>query len=108
MGFAGETWATAVNRHFELTVRIQSDRSHTVVDTGPYAIVRHPGYAAALPLFVGMALAMGSLWALIPASLSWLVLVLRTYWEDAMLQADLSGYSDYVRKVPSRLIPGVW
>ena len=56
--------ATAVNRFFEPTVRIQSDRGHTVITTGPYAIVRHPGYASGLPMFVGMALVMGSLWAL--------------------------------------------
>jgi protein-S-isoprenylcysteine O-methyltransferase Ste14 len=108
LGFAGLTWATAVNRFFEPTVRIQSDRGHAVITTGPYAIVRHPGYAAALPVFVGMALAMGSLWALIPGLIAFLVLVLRAHWEDAMLQAELPGYKEYAQKVRYKLIPGVW
>jgi protein-S-isoprenylcysteine O-methyltransferase Ste14 len=108
LGFAGVTGATAVNRFFEPTVRIQSDRGHAVIATGPYAIVRHPGYATALPIFVGMALAMGSLWALIPALIASPVIVLRTLWEDAMLQAELPGYKEYAQKVRYKLIPGVW
>src|SRR5579872_5201328 len=56
----------SVNKFFEPTVRIQADRGQTVIDTGPYAIVRHPGYFSGFPIFVGMALALGSLWALIP------------------------------------------
>jgi protein-S-isoprenylcysteine O-methyltransferase Ste14 len=59
-------------------------------------------------MFAGMALAMGSLWALIPGALAWLVLLLRTHWEDAMLQAELSGYRDYAQNVRYKLIPGVW
>ena len=53
-------WAQAVNRFFEPGVRIQADRGHEVIDTGPYALVRHPGYVAASLLFVGIALALGS------------------------------------------------
>src|SRR6185436_796517 len=66
VGFLGMTWAQSVNRHFEATVRIQTDRGHKVIDTGPYAIIRHPGYAMTIPLVVGMALSLGSLYALIP------------------------------------------
>jgi protein-S-isoprenylcysteine O-methyltransferase Ste14 len=108
IGFGGLAWATAANRFFEPTVRIQSDRGHVVITSGPYAIVRHPGYAAALPLFVGMALAMGSLWALIPGLITFLVLVVRARWEDAMLQNELAGYKEYAQKVRYKLIPGVW
>ena len=68
-GLAGMTWAESVNKFFEPTVRIQTDRGHKVIDTGPYALVRHPGYVAACLLFMGMPLALGSLWALIPAIL---------------------------------------
>ena len=107
-GFAGLIWATAVNRFFEPTVRIQTDRGHTVVTNGPYAIVRHPGYAFALPMFVGIALAMGSLWALIPAVLTWLVLAVRTQLEDSTLRAELPGYAEYAQQVRYKLIPGVW
>ena len=61
-GLAGTTWAESVNRFFEPTVRIQTDRGHTVVDTGPYALVRHPGYVGASLLVLGMPLSLGSYW----------------------------------------------
>ena len=54
-GLAGLTWAESVNKFFEPTVRIQTDRGHRVIDTGPYAIVRHPGYVAAFLFFTGHA-----------------------------------------------------
>ncbi len=75
VGLAGMTWAESVNRFFEPTVRIQTDRGHRVIDTGPYALVRHPGYVAACLLCLGMPLSLGSFWALIPAVLSCLLLV---------------------------------
>jgi protein-S-isoprenylcysteine O-methyltransferase Ste14 len=71
------TWAQAVNKFFEPTVRIQADRGQRVIDTGPYAVVPHPGYVSWFPLSAGIALSLGSLWALIPAGLSCLVLILR-------------------------------
>jgi protein-S-isoprenylcysteine O-methyltransferase Ste14 len=106
MGVA--TWVGAVNKFAEPGVRIQTERGHKVIDTGPYAIVRHPGYVAAMPLFVGIALCLGSLWALIPAGLASALLVLRTQWEDQTLQAELPGYKEYTQRVRFRLIPGVW
>src|SRR5215475_8188349 len=69
------TWAEAVNKFFEVTVRIQTDRGQKVIDTGPYALVRHPGYVAAVLLSVGSALCLGSVWALIPAGLASALLV---------------------------------
>jgi protein-S-isoprenylcysteine O-methyltransferase Ste14 len=101
-------WAQAVNKFFEPGVRIQADRGHRVIDTGPYAIVRHPGYVGACLLLAGTALSLGSLWALIPAGLCAAVLILRTKWEDQTLQAELTGYRDYVQRVPFRWIPGLW
>jgi hypothetical protein len=59
-GFMGATWAQSVNRHFEATVRIQTDRDHKVIDTGPYAYIRHPGYAFGLLMAAGCALSLGS------------------------------------------------
>ena len=82
------TWAESVNRFFEPTVRIQSDRGHEVVDTGPYALIRHPGYASAGPLFIGLPLCLGSFWAAIPALLSCLLLAVRTVLEDRMLKRN--------------------
>ena len=107
-GVAATVWAEAVNRFFEPTVRIQTDRGHEVIDTGPYALVRHPGYVAAVSLFAGTALALGSWWALIPAGLASLVLVVRTRWEDQTLRSELPGYEEYARRVRYRLLPGVW
>jgi protein-S-isoprenylcysteine O-methyltransferase Ste14 len=102
------TWAEAVNKFFEVTVRIQTDRGHKVIDTGPYAIVRHPGYVGSILFFVGQALCLGSVWALVPSGLASAILILRTKWEDQTLQAGLPGYKDYTQRVRFKLLPGVW
>jgi protein-S-isoprenylcysteine O-methyltransferase Ste14 len=102
------TWAQAVNPFFEPGVRIQSERHQKVIDTGPYRLVRHPGYVGALLLFFGMALSLGSFWALIPAALASAILVLRTSLEDWLLRAELTGYAAYSSRVQWRLIPGIW
>jgi protein-S-isoprenylcysteine O-methyltransferase Ste14 len=107
-GWIGVAWAETVNPFFEPGVRIQTERGHHVIDTGPYAIVRHPGYVAASGMFAGFALSLGSWWALIPAGVGSLVLVLRTVWEDRTLHAELPGYATYATRVRFRLIPGVW
>jgi protein-S-isoprenylcysteine O-methyltransferase Ste14 len=107
-GMAGLTWAQAVNRFFEPSVRIQTDRGHHVIDTGPYAIIRHPGYALGFLFFLGIPLALGSLWGLIPAALMGAFLIVRTIVEDRTLQSELAGYKDYTQRVRYRLIPGVW
>ena len=108
LGFAGSIWAPAVNRHFEPGVRIQSDRGQTVIDFGPYAIVRHPGYAAAAILVIGMALSLGSWWALVPALIAIMGSVPRTLFEERVLDAGLPGYRAYKQRVKYRWIPGVW
>jgi protein-S-isoprenylcysteine O-methyltransferase Ste14 len=108
VGMALLTWAQAVNKFFEPTVRLQTDRGQKVIDAGPYRFVRHPGYLSWLPLSVGMALSLGSLWALVPIAVSSLVLLVRTRWEDQTLQEELPGYKEYAQRVRDRLIPGVW
>jgi protein-S-isoprenylcysteine O-methyltransferase Ste14 len=108
VGIAGAAWAQGVNRHFEPSVRIQHDRGHAVVDSGPYAIVRHPGYIAGVMILVGMALGLGSLWALIPAGLVIVSIAVRTALEERVLRAELPGYADYTRRVAYRWIPGIW
>jgi protein-S-isoprenylcysteine O-methyltransferase Ste14 len=105
-GFAG--WAFLENRFFSAVVRIQSERGHVVCDTGPYKIVRHPGYSGSvLPPFA-MALAMGSLWTLIPAAAAVVIAVVRTTLEDRTLQKELPGYREYADRVQYRLIPGIY
>jgi protein-S-isoprenylcysteine O-methyltransferase Ste14 len=107
-GIAVSAWAQAVNRFFEPGVRIQRERGQNVISSGPYALVRHPGYVGALMMFAGIALALASWWALVPAAWAGAVLILRTSWEDALLQAELDGYADYARRVRFRLVPGIW
>jgi protein-S-isoprenylcysteine O-methyltransferase Ste14 len=107
-GTAITAWAQAVNRFFEPGVRIQTERGHQVVETGPYAIIRHPGYFGACLLFAGIALALGSWWALVPAGFAVPLILIRTEWEDRTLHAALAGYATYAQRVPFRLIPGVW
>ena len=108
LGYAGSIWPVAVNRHFEPGVRIQQDRGQTVIDTGPYAIVRHPGYSAAVLLIIGMALMLGSYWALVPALVAIAGTAVRTLFEERTLRAELPGYTAYTQRVKYRWVPGVW
>jgi protein-S-isoprenylcysteine O-methyltransferase Ste14 len=98
----------AENRFFSTVVRIQTDRGHAVCDSGPYRIVRHPGYAGSLPPLLGIVLALGSVWTLIPAAMALIISVIRTALEDRTLQEELPGYRDYARRVRYRLIPGIY
>lgn len=108
LGYAFSTWALVENRFFSSVVRIQTDRGHTVVSTGPYRLVRHPAYAAGIWVMAAFALLLGSLWALIPASLVAVGTVVRTALEDRTLQQELPGYAEYARQTRYRLLPGVW
>jgi protein-S-isoprenylcysteine O-methyltransferase Ste14 len=101
-------WAEKVNKFAEPGVRIQTERGHTVVDTGPYGIVRHPMYASTVFTAGGIALALGSYWALVPAAITILVLVPRTMMEDRTLHDELDGYKEYAGRVRYRLFPGIW
>src|SRR5262249_21714042 len=98
-GLVGPTWAASVNKFIEPTLRIRTDRGHKAIDPGLYAVIRHPAYAFAILLFLGMPLALGSLWALIPAILLGLLLVLATLLEDKTLQEELTGYKEYTHRV---------
>ena len=108
IGFFISIWVYQVNKFAEPSVRIQTDRGHKVIDTGPYAIVRHPLYVGGLIMFIGVPLALGSFWALIPTATGTLVLIVRTVLEDRTLQKGLPGYQEYAARVRYRLIPGVW
>ncbi|HWA19005.1 MAG TPA: isoprenylcysteine carboxylmethyltransferase family protein [Devosia sp.] len=108
IAYFGEAWPQAVNRHFEPGIRIQEDRGQTVIDTGPYAFVRHPGYIFGTLLAISMALMLGSYWALIPALAVGVGLVPRTLFEEQTLRAELPGYTEYTQRVKWRWVPGVW
>lgn len=108
LSFAGQAWPQAVNRHFEPGVRIQQDRGQTVIDTGPYAIVRHPGYISGALLVLSIALMLASWWALVPATVAIAALAVRTIFEERTLRAELAGYAEYTQRVKFRWVPGVW
>jgi protein-S-isoprenylcysteine O-methyltransferase Ste14 len=84
------------------------DPKQRVVSTGPYALVRHPMYTGTILLFAATPLALGSWWGLIPASGLCCAIVWRLLDEEAYLARNLPGYSDYLRRVPARLMPGIW
>jgi protein-S-isoprenylcysteine O-methyltransferase Ste14 len=107
-GFLLAGWAESVNRYFEMGVRIQTDRGHTVIDSGPYARIRHPGYSGAIVLSVGVALALGSVVALAPVVVVILILAYRTLREEQTLGNELPGYAAYMDRVRYRWAPGVW
>jgi len=108
LGYAFAVWALVENRFFSSTVRIQTDRGHVVCDSGPYRIVRHPGYAGNILPLLGIVLALGSLWTLIPAAVALVIAVIRTALEDRTLQEELPGYQEYTRRVRYRLFPGIY
>jgi protein-S-isoprenylcysteine O-methyltransferase Ste14 len=97
------------NPFFEKTARIQNDRNHHVIDSGPYRYVRHPGYVGVIAGFILAApFMLGSWWALVPAILSVVSIVVRTALEDHMLLDELDGYKAYASRVRYRLVPYLW
>jgi protein-S-isoprenylcysteine O-methyltransferase Ste14 len=101
-------WAMAANPFFAATVRIQDERGQRVVSSGPYRLVRHPGYLGSLIYNLAIPLVLGSLWTFLPALLTIVLLAVRTRLEDRTLQAELPGYRTYAVAIRYRLIPGVW
>jgi protein-S-isoprenylcysteine O-methyltransferase Ste14 len=96
------------NRFFSSTVRIQTDRGHTVCETGLYKFVRHPAYLGSIIQSLGFPLLFGSLWSIIPIGLLIILFVIRTNLEDKTLKEELKGYSDYSNKTRYRIIPYIW
>lgn len=102
------TWSMVANRHLETTVRIQKERDHQVVTTGPYAIVRHPMYIGMILQYLGLPLMVGSAWAYLPSLGAIVAMVIRTRLEDDTLQDELPGYKAFTKQTKYRLLPGVW
>jgi protein-S-isoprenylcysteine O-methyltransferase Ste14 len=108
LGYTFAAWALVENRFFTSMVRIQTDRGHEVCDSGPYRIVRHPGYAGHILPLLGIVLALSSVWTLIPAMVALIITVIRTELEDRTLQDELPEYLEYTRRVRYRLVPGIY
>jgi protein-S-isoprenylcysteine O-methyltransferase Ste14 len=108
IGYGLGSYALIENRFFSGMVRLQPDRGHKVVSSGPYSWIRHPGYVGGLLSYLGTPLFLGSYWAMIPFILTTVVIIIRTHLEDRTLHRELPGYSDYARKVRFRILPGIW
>ena len=108
-GYAFCLWAMRVNRFFSSIVRIQSDRGQVVITTGPYALIRHPGYLAGIVIMAASGPALDSWIAAAMLAVSTLPFLLyRSATEDRVLLAELPGYRDYAERVRWRLLPGIW
>ena len=101
-------WARRENVFFSSTVRVQSERGHHVCATGPYRVVRHPGYLGLLLSGLAFPLVLDSHWAMIPAALGAAFLVLRTMLEDRFLTEHLAGYAEYAATTRWRLLPALF
>ena len=115
LGLAGFTtslglalWALTQNPFFSPVVRVQTERGHHLITSGPYQFIRHPGYLGSAGSALCGALALGSWWALLPAMGVVGVMIRRTILEDRFLHSELAGYQEYARKVRYRLLPGIW
>ncbi|MDJ0719263.1 MAG: isoprenylcysteine carboxylmethyltransferase family protein [Prochloraceae cyanobacterium] len=108
LGYSLVSWAMITNKFFSGVVRIQKERGHTTITTGPYQYVRHPGYTGMIVYSLSTPLLLSSLWAFIPAVLMSCLLIVRTLLEDRTLQAELDGYQEYTTEVPYRLLPYLW
>jgi protein-S-isoprenylcysteine O-methyltransferase Ste14 len=101
-------WAMSVNKFFEWTARIQEDRQQYVCTSGPYRMVRHPGYISLIVSMLAYPFILGSWWGFVLSGILAIIIVIRTEQEDSMLQNKLPGYREYAMQVKYRLIPFVW
>ena len=108
LGYFLVVWATASNAFFSQVVRIQTERGQTVVNTGPYAVIRHPAYLGAILFELAAPILLASWAALSISILTVFLLILRTALEDRTLRTELAGYGDYCQHVRCRLFPGLW
>jgi protein-S-isoprenylcysteine O-methyltransferase Ste14 len=102
------SWVLVKNPHAESSVRIQSDRGHCVIASGPYRFIRHPMYAGLIQLHQSLALILGSTWTMGLAALITIMFLWRTALEDRTLRRELPGYEEYTTITRYRLMPGIW
>lgn len=102
------TKSLLTNKYFESSSRIQTERNQTVISTGVYSVVRHPGYSSIVLWAMSIPLITGAIFTIIPSIVIIIIISIRTYLEDNMLKKELEGYLDYSQKVKYRLIPYIW
>jgi protein-S-isoprenylcysteine O-methyltransferase Ste14 len=108
VGWSIKNLALRANAFAVTVVRLQKERLHSVVDSGPYGVVRHPFYAADPLILLGLSLWLQSSVAALCAVIPIALMVTRLRYEEQLLRRDLPGYSSYVDRVRFRLIPGIW
>jgi protein-S-isoprenylcysteine O-methyltransferase Ste14 len=101
-------WVMRTNSFAVPVVKLQSERGQRVIDTGPYAYVRHPMYSAVIVFFFGAALELGSWWGVALVPLFIVLFAIRSVIEERALLTGLPGYADYIGRVRYRLLPGQW
>jgi protein-S-isoprenylcysteine O-methyltransferase Ste14 len=101
-------WVMRENTYLSQVVKIDKERGHQVITTGPYALVRHPMYTIMIVLLFAVPVALGSRFALILAMFLTILLIVRTYFEDRTLYTELEGYPEYTTQTRYRLIPKIW
>ena len=102
------TWVARKNSFAAPVVKVQAERGHRVIDTGPYAFVRHPMYSGAVLYFAAIALLLGSWWGLALSPVFFVLFSIRAGLEERALASGLPGYADYLARVRYRLVPGLW
>jgi protein-S-isoprenylcysteine O-methyltransferase Ste14 len=100
--------ALRVNAFAVTTLRLQTERAHRVVETGVYSVIRHPFYAADLPIFLGLGLWLQSFVVVLVSAVPIGLMLLRLTFEEAYLHRQLPGYTGYTKRVRHRLVPGIW
>lgn len=101
-------YAMIANKYFEPTVRIQEERSHKVIKSGPYSIIRHPGYLSGILFAISIPLLIGSLVSFVGVGIYVILMIVRTWLEDKTLQEELEGYKEYTKQVRYRIFPRIW
>ena len=101
-------WVMRENTYLSQVVKIDETRDHHVITSGPYAFVRHPMYTIVIVLLFATPVALGSRYALILSAILTALLIVRTYFEDRTLHAELDGYREYTTQTRYRLFPGIW
>jgi protein-S-isoprenylcysteine O-methyltransferase Ste14 len=101
-------WVFRVNSFAAPVVKVQAERHHRVISSGPYAFVRHPMYSGIMLFFVGVPLLLGSWWGVAIAPAFAILFAIRARIEGRALVGGLPDYADYAARVRYRLVPGLW